>query len=148
MIPCIELERPQILPEWDLVIDLETLSKPPYDPLWEVSLRRLTYKTVLLLDMASDQKHTQTNDPLYIPVVLTRKSEFDAPHCPVRYYHRYMSENPELRKGRRRLLMPINNAGNGAISSWICVTKGESHASMWRASPKQSKHTKSAVSLV
>ena len=47
-----------------------------------------------------NQKPTQTNDPWYIPVVPTGKSEFGVPNCPVRalrYYHRYMSEHPDLR---------------------------------------------------
>ena len=41
-----ELERPKltpILPEWYHGIVLETLSKPPYEPLCEASLKHLTY---------------------------------------------------------------------------------------------------------
>ena len=41
-----ELERPRltpILPEWYHGIVLETLSKPPYEPLREASLKHLTY---------------------------------------------------------------------------------------------------------
>ena len=50
------------------------------------------------------------------PAVPTGKPDFGAPNCPVRalrYYHRYMTEHPELRKGRRRLFIPFkdNNAG-------------------------------------
>ena len=51
-----ELVRPRstpVLPEWDLGDVLETLSKPPYEPLLEASLKHLTYKTVFLLAMAS-----------------------------------------------------------------------------------------------
>ena len=39
----------------------------------------------------------QVNDPWYILAVLTGKPEFGAPNYPVRalrYYHRYMTENP------------------------------------------------------
>ena len=35
-----ELQRPRmtaVLPQWDLSNVLEALSKPPYEPLWEVS---------------------------------------------------------------------------------------------------------------
>ena len=69
---------------------------------------------------------------------LTGKPEFGAPNCPVRalkYYHRYMSEHPELRKGRRHLFIPFkdNNVGNelsaDSISRWICTTIVDSHAS-------------------
>ena len=45
MISSIELERSRptpVLPEWDLGVILEALS-PPYEPLWEASLKQLTY---------------------------------------------------------------------------------------------------------
>ena len=151
-----ELQRPRVtpvLPQWDLGIVLEALSKPPYEPLREASFKHLTLKTVFLLAMAlagrrselhalrfdqnyiqfkpkgagvtlhfspefmhKNQKPNQVNDPWYIPAVPTRNSEFGAPNCPVRalrYYHRYLTEHPELRKVRRRLFVPIkdNNAG-------------------------------------
>ena len=55
--------------------------------------------------MRKNQRPNQVNDPWYIPVVLTDKPDFGTPNCPVRalrYYHRYMTEHPELRKGRHR----------------------------------------------
>ena len=60
---------------------------------------------------------------------------FGAPNCPVRalrYYHSYMSEHPELRKGRRCLFIPIkdNNAGKELISRWTCATIVDSHATL------------------
>ena len=60
--------------------------------------------------MRKNQKPNQVNDPWYIPAVATGKSEFGAPNCSVRalrYYHRYLTEHPELRKDRRRLFVPI-----------------------------------------
>ena len=82
--------------------------------------------------MRKNQRPNQVNDPWYIPVVPTGKSDFGAPNCPVRalrYYHRYMTEHPELRKGRRRLFIPFkdNNAGkelSAALFSrciYICI---------------------------
>ena len=68
----------------------------------------------------------------------TGKSGFGAPNCPVRalrYYHRYLTEHPELRKDRR-LFVPIedNNAGKelsaSTISRWICTTIVDSHAAI------------------
>ena len=59
-----------------------------------------------------------------------RKPDFAAPNCPVRglrYYHRYMTKHPELRKGRCRLFIPYedNNVGKelsaASISGWICI---------------------------
>ena len=60
--------------------------------------------------MRKNQKPNQVDDPWYIRVVPTGKSEFGAPNCPVRalrYYHRYLTEHSELRKDRRRLFVPI-----------------------------------------
>ena len=42
-----------VLPQWDLDIILEALSKPPYVPLPEASLKHLTFKTAFFLAMAS-----------------------------------------------------------------------------------------------
>ena len=78
-------------------------------------------------------------DPKYIqfkpkgagPAFPTGKADFGAPNCPVialRRYHRYMTEHPKLRKGRRCFFIPIkdNNAGKElsapTISRWICTT--------------------------
>ena len=89
--------------------------------------------------MRNNQKLNQVNDPWYIPVVPTDKSEFVAPKCPVRalrYYHRYLFEHPELRKGRRSLFIPNkdNNARKdlsaATISRWICKTIVISHAAI------------------
>ena len=51
-----------------------------------------------------------------IQAVPTGKSDFGAPNDlmrVLRYYHRSLSEHPELRKGRRHFFIPIkdNNAG-------------------------------------
>ena len=89
--------------------------------------------------MRKNQKPNQVNDPWYIPAVPTGKSEFGAPNCLVRalrYYHRYLTEHPELRKDRRRLFVPIkdNNAGKelsaSTISRWICTTIVDSNAAI------------------
>ena len=179
MIASMELQRPRatpVLPQWDLGVVLEALSKPPYEPLREASFKHLTLKTVFLLAMASagrrselhalrfdqnyiqfnpkgagvtlyfspefmrkNQKPNQVNDSWYIPAIPTGKPEFGAPYCPVRalhYYHRYLTEHPELRKDRRRLFVPIkdNNAGKElsapSISRWICTTIVDSHAAI------------------
>ena len=52
MIALRELQRPRVtpvLPQWDLGIVLEALSKSPYEPLREALLKHLTLKTVFLL---------------------------------------------------------------------------------------------------
>ena len=89
--------------------------------------------------MRKNQKPNQVNDPLYIPAVPTGKPEFGAPNCPVRalrYYQRYLTEHPELRKDRCRLFVKIkdNNAckelSASTISRWICTTIVDSHAAI------------------
>ena len=55
MVMSMKLQRPRltpVLPQWDLGIVLEALTKPPYEPLREASLKQLTLKTVFLLAMA------------------------------------------------------------------------------------------------
>ena len=98
--------------------------------------------------MRKNQRQNQVNDTWYIPVVPTGKPEFGAPYCPVRalkYYHRYMIEHPELRKGRRRLFFPFkdNNAGKelsaASISRWIYTTIVDSHASLQSSKNIQGK---------
>ena len=86
-----------------------------------------------------NQRHKQVNDPWYIPAVPTGKPDFGAPNCPVRglgYYHKCMTEHPQLRKGRRRLFIPFkdNNLGKelsaASIFHWICNTLVDSHATL------------------
>ena len=89
--------------------------------------------------MRKDHKPNQVNDPWYNPAVPTDKSEFGAPNCPVRalrYYHRHLTEHPELGKDKRRLFVPIkdNNASKelsaSTISRWICTSIFVSHAAI------------------
>ena len=62
MIASMELQRLRVmpvLPQWDLGIVLEALSKSPYEPLRETLLKHLTLKTVFLLAMASAGRHSE-----------------------------------------------------------------------------------------
>ena len=93
--------------------------------------------------MCKNREPIQTIYPWCIPAVPTGKSEFSAPNCPVialRYYHGYMTEHPELGKGRCSLFnIPIkdNNVGNelsaATISRWICTTIVDSHAALQKS---------------
>ena len=76
MIMSMELQRPRLtpgLPQWDLGIALEALSKPPYEPLREASLKRLTLKTVFLLAMASAGRRSQLQALVFDPQCLQFK---------------------------------------------------------------------------
>ena len=73
MIMSMELQRPRltpVLPQWDLGIVLQALSKPPYEPLREAFLKHLNLKTVFLLAMASGGRRSELQalvfDPQYI----------------------------------------------------------------------------------
>ena len=73
MIMSMELQRPRltpVLPQWDLGIVLEALSKPSYEPLREAFLKHLTLKTVFLLAVASGGRRSELQalvfDPRYI----------------------------------------------------------------------------------
>ena len=62
MISSMELWMPRQMPsvpEWDLGIVLQALSKPPYEPLQEASLKYLTHKTIFLLAMASAGRRSE-----------------------------------------------------------------------------------------
>ena len=64
MIASMELQRPRftpVLPQWDLGVVLEALSKSPYEPLREASFKHLTLKTVFLLAMASAGRRSELN---------------------------------------------------------------------------------------
>ena len=57
-----ELQRPRrtpVLPQWDLGVVLEALSKSPYEPLREASFKHLTLKMVFLLAMASAGRRSE-----------------------------------------------------------------------------------------
>ena len=43
----------QLLPNWDLPLVLEALTKPPFEPLRSIELKYLTWKTVFLVALAS-----------------------------------------------------------------------------------------------
>ena len=70
MITSMELQRPRIapvLPQWDLGIVLEALSKAPYEPLWEASLRHLTLKTIFLPAIASAGRPSELQALVFEP---------------------------------------------------------------------------------
>ena len=51
-----------------------------------------------------------------IAAFLTGKPEFGAPSClqrALKYYHRYVSEHPELKKGRRLLVIAFKDNSVG-----------------------------------
>ena len=64
-----------LLPRWDLGIRLEALSKPPYEPLWEASLKHLTLKTVFLLAVASPGRSSELQGLVFDPQYVQSKSK-------------------------------------------------------------------------
>ena len=130
-----------VLPQWDLGIMLEALSKPPYEPLREASLKQMSLYFSPEC-MRKNQQANQVNDPWYVAAVPTGKSDLGTPNCPVgslRYYHRYITEHPDLRKGRCRLFVPVNNnnarkvLSAATISRWICMIIVDSPAAFQKS---------------
>ena len=123
MITSKDLKRPgmtPVLPSWDLGIMLEALSQFSYVQTKGGSCYSILALGQLLLYSSPEfirkyQRSNQVSQPWYIPGVPTGKPDLGAPNCPVgvRYYHKYMTEHPELRKGRRHLFIPFkdNNVG-------------------------------------
>ena len=82
-----------------------------------------------------NQRPSETNAPLIIPALPTGHSQFGHPNCPVRalrIYHR-RSSDPDLRRGRERLFIPLKDVKKGVevssatISRWICSTISLAH---------------------
>ena len=77
--------------------------------------------------MRKNPRSNQVNDSWYIQAVPTGKPDFGAPNCSVRalrYYHRYMTEHPELRKGRHCLFIPFNYNYAGKEHSAASISHG------------------------
>ena len=69
-----ELQRPRltpVLPQWDVGIVSEALSKPPYEPLREASLKHLTLKTVFLLAIASEGRRSKLQALVFDPHIFS-----------------------------------------------------------------------------
>ncbi len=57
-----ELERPKTLspvPQWNLPLVLDVLSRHPFEPINSCSLKFLTYKTVFLIALASGRRRSE-----------------------------------------------------------------------------------------
>ena len=70
MIMSMELQRPRltpVLPQWDLGIVPEALSKPPYEPVREASLKHSTLKTVFLLAITSGGRRSKLQALVFDP---------------------------------------------------------------------------------
>ena len=95
MIMSMELQRPRltlVLPQWGLGIVLVALSKPPYEPLREASLKHLTLKTVFLLAMASGGRCSELQALVFDP----QYSQFKQKGTGVTLYFtpEFMRKNP------------------------------------------------------
>ena len=64
-------------------------------------------KVLGLLYVSPQSSCGKVSDQWYFPAVPICKPEFGAPNCLVRVLK--MSENPELKKGRRRLIIPFKD---------------------------------------
>ena len=69
------LQVATVLPQWHLGIVPEALSKSPYEPPREASLKHLTLKTVFLLAMASGGRRSKLQALVFDPQYIQFKSK-------------------------------------------------------------------------
>ena len=158
MITSVKLQRPRmtpVLPRWDLGIVLGALSRPPYEPLREASLKHLTLKTVFLLAMASARRCSELQALVFDPEYIHSKEKgagvtlYFSPEFMLRYYYRYMTEPTELRKGtcRHRLFIPIrdNNAGRSLVLHvplFLCFSSDLHHYTGFLCHPSEGQSSR------
>jgi len=71
-------DRPRnlrVLPHWDLSVVLHALSKAPYEPMHEASLKWLTYKTIFLVALASGKRRSEIHALLYDKVKYSKSQD-------------------------------------------------------------------------
>ena len=69
-------------PKWDLNVVLQSLTRPPYEPISSCSLKRLTYKTVFLLSLASAKRVSEIHGLSYVVSWSEDKSSATLRLCP------------------------------------------------------------------
>ena len=75
------LDRPrvrQLAPQWNLAFVLDSLTKAPYEPMCNVSLKFLTLKTVFLIALASGRRRSEVHALSCLPSCLRWSRDFSA----------------------------------------------------------------------
>ena len=128
LIRALFLKRPpvrKLLPSWSLPAVLEALTKAPFEPLTEASLRDLTIKTVFLVAIASGQRrsalHALSSAPGHIrqPISAHSSVSEDKVWCPVRALKYYWHQTKTKRSGDQLFLItkePFSPASRDTIS--------------------------------
>ena len=140
--------KDESIPSWDLSLVLLALTKPPFAPLKDATLKILTFKTVFLMTLASGRrrgavhawtfkslKHktgwkevTVAPSSIIIPSLkptLDHSLTEDVTLCPVRSLRYYIDKTKDLTKGKHLLLFfSFKNGFSGdiqraTISLWI-----------------------------
>ena len=91
------------IPSWNLSLVLQQLTKPPFEPLKEASLKHVTFKTVFLLALGSDKRRSE------IHAWLHKNSRHQADWSKVSLYPSpsFLSKNQLAKEGPDRVALVV-----------------------------------------
>ena len=99
-------DRPRVrIPSWNLSLVLHQLTRAPFEPLREASLKHLTFKTVFLLALGSGKRRSEI---VYIQLSKKKKKK----------------TRDVLLSGGLFLLMGLNSALSSPTSEQVCKKRG------------------------
>ena len=136
------------LPQWNLSVVLNELTKTPFEPLKDTDLKHHTLKTAFLLALASGKRRSKIHAwvankvsnlgqwekvalfPSIIPALTTivgRQFKEDRTQCPVRVLRYYLDRTKDLRGSRTLLFISFKKGQSSDItpatlSSWLKQT--------------------------
>ena len=130
------------IPSWNLSLVLHQLTKAPFEPQKEASLKHLTFKTVFLLALGSGKRRSEIHAWLHknirhqsdwskaIPALapsLDRSLKGDRSLCPVRALRYYLDRTADLRQNKELVFVSFKKGFDkdispATISSWIKQT--------------------------
>ena len=131
------------IPSWNLSLVLHQLTKAPFEPLKEASLKHLTFKTVFLLALGSGKRRSEIHAWLHknirhqsdwskvslypSPSFLDRSLKGDRSLCPVRALRYYLDRTTDLRQNKELVFVSFKKGFDKDISpatifSWIKQT--------------------------
>ena len=130
------------IPSWNLSLVLHQLTKAPFQPIKESSLKHLTFKTVFLLALGSGKRRSEIHAwqnrnikhqsdwskvSLYPSPNFLRSLRSDRSLCPVRALRYYLDKTSHLRQNKELVFVSFKKGFDrdispATISSWIKQT--------------------------
>ena len=119
-----ELQRPRVtpvFPQWDLIIVLEALSKPPCEPLREAFFKHLTLKTVFLLAMASAGRGSELQALRFSPELYTVQTKRG--WCHTLFSPEFMRKNQKPNQVKDPWYIPAVPTGKSVFGARNCPVR-------------------------